>query len=274
MTRAGGFLLRWAVFAGLVAGWQLLAAYANQPYFPTPLDIAAAGRQMWFSGGVSTLFLSPGAIDNLLPSLGRVLGGWAVAAVIGVALGTALGLSRTAVDYAGPLFAFFRSLPLPALVPVFILLCRLGNQMVLTVIVFGAVWAVLLNTVDGVRSVDRVKIDTALVFRVPRAQWLLGVVLPAALPKIFAGLRVSLSQSVILMVVAELFAANGGLGGELRDAQNQFEFPEMWAVVVMLGVLGYALNTVLLLVQRRVLAWHFASARRNSDDGRLTRAGG
>ncbi|KAA2255926.1 ABC transporter permease [Solihabitans fulvus] len=272
MTRLRHFLLSWSVFLGLVVVWQFAAAYGQNVYFPTPLDIVSAAHQLWFSGPVSSLFLTKGAIDNLLPSLGRVTGGWAIAAVLGIAIGTALGLSRTAVQYAGPVFAFFRSLPLPALVPVFILLCRLGTQMVLTVIVFGAVWAVLLNTVDGVRSVDRVMTDTALAFQVPKPQWLLGIVLPAALPKIFAGLRVSLSQSVILMVVAELFAANGGLGGELRDAQTQFEFPSMWAVIVMLGVLGYTLNTVLVAVERRMLAWHFAAAGRLSDDRELVRA--
>jgi ABC-type nitrate/sulfonate/bicarbonate transport system permease component len=258
MTRLHGFVLRWAVFLVLVTCWQLVTAAIDHPYFPPPLEILAAGWQMWFSGTASTLFLSPDALGSLLPSIGRLVGGWLLAVAAGVVLGTALGLSRRLVDYTGPLFAFFRSLPLPALVPVFVLLCRLGTQMVLAVILFGAVWAVLLNTVDGVRTVDRVQLDTALAFRVPIARRLLGIVLPAALPKIFAGLRVSLSQSVTLMVVAELFAANGGLGGELRDAQDQFDFAQMWAVVVMIGVLGYTLNTVLLAVERRALAWHLS----------------
>ncbi len=85
--------------------------------------------------------------------------------------------------------------------------------------------------------------------------------LPAALPKIFAGLRVSLSQALLLAVVAELFAANGGLGDQLRDARNRFEFAEMWAVVVMLGVLGYLFNMILLAVEKRALGWHRAAGR-------------
>ena len=264
------FLLRWGVFLVVVTCWQLITAAIAHPYFPTPLEILDAARQMWLSGTAATLFLSPDAIDALLPSIGRLIGGWLLAVLAGVVLGTALGLSRRLVEYTGPLFAFFRSLPLPALVPVFVLLCRLGTQMVLAVILFGAVWAVLLNTVDGVRTVDRVQLDTALAFRVPLARRLLRIVLPAALPKIFAGLRVSLSQSVTLMVVAELFAANGGLGGELKDAQDQFDFAQMWAVVVMIGVLGYLLNTVLLAVERRALGWHPAAGGRRQP----ARAGG
>ena len=270
----GGFLLRWGVFAGLVVVWQLLTAAADNPYFPTPTRILAAGRDLWFSGPARHLFLSDAALENLIPSLYRVIGGWALAVLIGIAVGVALGLSRTLVDYFGPVFAFFRSLPLPALVPVFILLCRLGTQMVLAVIVFGAVWAVLLNTVDGVRSVDRGMIETARAFRISLPRRLLGIVLPAAAPKLFAGLRVSLSQAVILLVVAELFAANGGLGGQLQDARNQFEFPQVWAVVVMLGVLGYILNTALLAVERRALGWHVGAGRQVSRGSRLTRAGG
>ncbi len=176
-------------------------------------------------------------------------------------VGTACGLSRTVITVAGPLFTFFRSLPLPALVPVFVLICTLGTPMVLTVIVCGAVWAVLLNTVDGVRSVDRVTLETALAFRVPWPRRLVGVVLPAALPKIFAGLRVSLSQALLLAVVAELFAANGGLGDQLRDARNRFEFADMSAVVAMLGILGYLLNMILLAVEKRALGWHRAAGR-------------
>jgi ABC-type nitrate/sulfonate/bicarbonate transport system permease component len=256
LTGLHRFVLRWGVFLVLVTWWQLVTAAIDHPYFPPPLEILAAARQMWFSGTASTLFLSPDALDSLAPSIGRLLGGWWLAVLAGVVLGTVLGLSRRLLDYTGPVFAFFRSLPLPALVPVFVLLCRLGSQMVVAVILFGAVWAVLLNTVDGVRTVDRVQLDTARTFQIPAVRRLVGIVLPAALPKIFAGLRVSLSQAVTLLVVAELFAANGGLGGELQDARDQFDFAQMWAVVVMIGVLGYTLNTVLLAVERRALAWH------------------
>jgi len=259
MRAVRGFLLRWTAFAAVLVVWQLVATAAAHPFFPSPSEILAAADRMWFSGPASDAFLTAAARDNLASTIFRVLGGWAIAVVLGVILGVACGLSRTVLTAAGPLFAFFRSLPLPALVPVFVLICTLGTPMVLTVIVCGAVWAVLLNTVDGVRTVDRVQIETALAYRLPFSHRLVGIVLPAALPKIFAGLRVSLSQALLLAVVAELFAANGGLGDQLRDARNRFEFAEMWAVVVMLGVLGYLFNMILLAVEKRALAWHRAA---------------
>jgi ABC-type nitrate/sulfonate/bicarbonate transport system permease component len=256
------FLLRWGFFAAVVALWQWVAAAVYHPFFPAPDEILGAMGHRWLSGPPGSLFLTEAAFDGPLASLARVVGGWALAASLGVALGTLLGLSRPASVAAGPVFAFFRSLPLPALVPVFVLITTLGTQMVLTVVVFGAVWAVLLATVDGVRSVDPVQVETARVYRLPWPTRLFAVVLPAALPKVFAGLRVSLSQALILMVVAELFAANGGLGAQLRDAQNQFDFAALWAVLVVLGVFGYALNAALLAVERRALGWHRAASGR------------
>jgi ABC-type nitrate/sulfonate/bicarbonate transport system permease component len=123
------------------------------------------------------------------------------------------------------------------------------------------IWPVLLNTVDGARSVEDTQVATARVFRLPPGQWFFGVVLPAASPKIFAGLRVSLSLSLILMVISELAGATNGVGFQLTQAQQGFDYIMMWTIVVLLGVLGYLMNTVLMIVERRVLAWQPRTGR-------------
>jgi ABC-type nitrate/sulfonate/bicarbonate transport system permease component len=220
----------WALFAVAVASWQLAAESAQNVYFPTPWQIAHHGWRLWFVTDTMT--------EDILPSLAPVL-----------------GRTRTGMQYVGPLFAFFRAMPSPALLPVFIVLAGLGNDMKLALIVFGCVWPVLLNTIDGVRSVDAVKTDTARAFRTPRGQWVLMVVLPSALPKIFAGLRLSLAIAVILMVVSEMVGDTTGIGYRLRFAQTQFAFLDMWAWIVLLGIIGYGLNTALLTVERRALRW-------------------
>lgn len=175
--------------------------------------------------------------------------------MIGVSLGVALGRSQKAREYAGPLLTFMRSIPPPLLVPVFLLVFNVGTQMQVATIIFGVLWPIMLNSVDGARSVDATKFDTSAVFRIPKVQWVLGVVLPSAAPKIFAGLRVSLSLSLVLMVVSELVGTDNGIGSQLLVAQRQFDYPDMWAGIVLLGVLGYALNTVLLSFERKALAW-------------------
>lgn len=248
-------LQRWIALIGLLVIWQVGAGLANTVYLPPPTEIAKTGYQLWFTGPASQLFLTTTWFDDILPSLARCLGGWAIAAVIGVTLGTLLGRSRTAMDYVGPLFSFIRVIPPVTLIPVFLVLFGLYNEMKLATIVFGTIWPVLMNTVDGVRSVDPLQADTARAFRTARHRWITMVVLPAALPKIFAGLRLSLSIALLLMVVSELVGRTSGLGYQLIYAQRQFDFTIMWAWIVMLGVLGYALNSLLLAVERRALAW-------------------
>ena len=255
MRGVHGFLNRWLAFVGAVLVWELVTRLVQSPFFPPPSEIVGTARELWFSGPPSSLFLSSMVFDDVLVSIGRIAGGWLIAVVIGVSLGTALGRSRTALDYFGPLMAFMRAIPPPVLVPVFLVLLGIGTTMQITVIVFGVVWPIVLNTVDGVRSVDQVKVDTARTFRISRPQWVFGVVLPAALPKIFAGLRVSLSLALVLMVISELVGSTNGIGYQLVFSQRQFDFPPMWAGIVLLGVLGYTLNTLLLAVERRALSW-------------------
>ncbi|PRX50272.1 ABC-type nitrate/sulfonate/bicarbonate transport system permease component [Prauserella shujinwangii] len=259
MSTVLGFLRRWSLFLGLVVLWELATRLANDPFFPPPTTILQKIGELWFSGPVSRLFLTDDVYVDILPSLGRVLGGWSIAVVLGVGLGTALGRSRTGMDYVGPLFAFMRAIPPPTLIPVFLVLLSIGTTMKLTTIVFGSVWPILLNTVDGVRSVNATQRDTARSFRTPQRYWITLVVLPAALPKIFAGLRLSLSIALILMVVSEMVGVTDGIGFELIFSQQRFDFPAMWSWIVLLGALGYGLNALLLAVERRMLGWQQTS---------------
>lgn len=251
--RWAAFGTRWLVFACGVGLWQLATTAAPSGYFPTPIVIAQRMGQLWLSGSPGRFFLGRGVTADVLPSLGRMFGGWAVAGLLGVALGIGLGRSRLALDIFGPALAFFRAIPPPILLPVFLVLFHIGTPMELATIVFGVIWPTLLNTIDGVRAVDPVKVDTARVFRLSRARWIFGVLIPTAAPKIFAGLRISLSLALILMVISELVGATDGLGYQLTVAQGGFDFPTMWAVIVLLGIIGYLANSALLAVESRIL---------------------
>ncbi len=242
---------RWIVLLVLVGVWELAARRAGSIWFPPPTKIIDQGIELWFSGPDTAAAWT----DDILPSLARTLGGWLISVAIGIIVGTALGRSRHGMEYVGPLFAFMRAIPPVMLVPVFIVLFGLYTEMKLAVIVFGTVWPILLNTVDGVRTVDSVQTDTARSFRTPRHRWIGSVVLPAALPKIFAGLRVSMSIAVLLMVVSELVGKTSGIGNKLVSAQRQFDFTIMWAWIVLLGILGYGLNALLLVAERHMLRW-------------------
>jgi ABC-type nitrate/sulfonate/bicarbonate transport system permease component len=260
-SRLAGAASRWSVFLVAVGFWQVATTTLTPedyvPYFPAPSTIARTLYETWFSGPVSHGFLTGTAVDDLLPSLGRLLGGWALAAAVSIPVGVALGRSRHAIEYVRPLIHFARSIPATTLIPVFVVLFGFSTAMRVSVIVFGVVWPILLNAIEGARQVEPAQLDIARVFKLSGQARLWLVVVPAAAPRIFAGLRISLSLSIILMVTSELVGATDGIGFFLSNAKKGFELPEMWSAIVLLGVLGYLLNTALLVVERRVLGWQY-----------------
>lgn len=252
---ASAIALRGSVLLVVVAAWQATTMLVDDPVL-WPTFGAVAGR-LWESW-----IANPSAwVESLAPSLGRLLAGWLAAVVVGVSVGTLVGLSSRARDYAGPSIHFLRAIPPPALLPVFIVLLGIGDSMKVAIIAFGVVWPVLLNTADGVASVEPLLRDTGRAYRLGARDQLLRIVLPAAAPRIFAGLRVSLSIAVILMVISELVATVNGIGFELVQAQRSFRTLDVWATIVLLGIIGYVLNAVLGLVEARVLAWHRGASR-------------
>ncbi|MPY48665.1 ABC transporter permease subunit [Streptomyces sp. K1PN6] len=251
---ARGALLRWAVLAVAVLVWEAAARAHGSVYFPPPGRIVRHAYDLWFSGPVAHAFLTADAVDNILPSLGRMAAGFALAAVAGIALGVAVGRSRRAYALCNPVLQFARAVPPPALVPVFVVIFDFGTPMQLASIVFSAVWPVLINTAEGTRNTEPLRLDVAAVLRLNAAERLWLLFLPSALPRIFAGLRLSLSLSLILMVFSELLPGTAdGIGYTLTDAQSRSDLLTVWAVLLLLGALGYLLNTGLLTVERRLI---------------------
>jgi ABC-type nitrate/sulfonate/bicarbonate transport system permease component len=184
--------------------------------------------------------------------------------VIGILVGTLIGLSARARDYVNPIVQFLRAIPPPALLPLFIVLLGIGDVMKATMILFGVVWPILLNTADGVSSVEPLHRETGRVYRIGFRDELVRIILPSAAPKIFAGLRVSLSIAVILMVISEMVATVNGVGFELVQAQRSFRSLDVWATIVLLGIIGYALNALLGIIEGHVLSWHRGAMRTRS----------
>jgi len=260
-SKFAAIVQRWLVFVIFVLVWQWAATVVDQTVFPTPSAILGQVRTLWFSGPPSHLFLGSRVSDDILPSIERLATGWAIASVAGVVIGITLGLSSTLADYASGVLAFMRAVPPVMLVPVFIVLFHIGDTMQLATIIFGSIWPVLLNAVDGARSVDPIKRDTARAYRIGRVRWITTVVLPAAAPKIFAGLRINLAIALILMVVSEFVGSPNGLGYVITNAQDTFDYKSMWAGIALVSLLGFMLNRLLVAVEDRALAWHHSSTR-------------
>ncbi|GAA4058612.1 ABC transporter permease [Nonomuraea soli] len=259
-----GLLWYWLIPVTAVV-WEVSTRQLEAVYFPPPSVIVVRLHEMWFSGPLSQAFLTDEALDDLVPSLTRLFVGWAAAAAAGVVVGLMLGRSARLAALVEPLLHFGRSVPPSTLLPVFLLLFKIGTPMQVASIVYGVIWPVLINSMDGARYVDRQYIETGTVFRVSTTQRILRIILPAAAPKIFAGLRLSVSLALIMMVVSELVGSSEGIGHRLLEAQSEFDIPAMWAGIVLLGVLGIVLNSAFIAVERVVLSWHHQSRKAASD---------
>ncbi|RNL86090.1 ABC transporter permease [Halostreptopolyspora alba] len=231
----------------LIALWWGYSVVSASYYTATPGEIATTFGEVWFSERFMV---------DVVPSVGLLLAGFALAAVLGTTLGVVLGLSPNTRATVEPVLEFFRAIPPPVLVPLLMLLIGVNTPMKVAVIVSGCVWPVLLNTIEGVRGVDPVLADTCRCYGVRGRRWLTTLVLRSASPQIMAGLRQALAIAIILMVISEMFATTSGLGFSIVQFQRSFAIPEMWSGIVLLGLLGVTLSIMFAWVERRVLRWY------------------
>jgi ABC-type nitrate/sulfonate/bicarbonate transport system permease component len=249
-SRALSVVLEIAVPLALLALWAVWSSGSDTYYFPPLTDILQTFADTWVFERVGS---------DVVPSLVRLGLGYGIAVAVAVAVGLALGLSTPLRRATDPIVQFLRAIPPPALLPFGILVLGVGTSMKVFIIAFVCLWPVLLNTIDGVAGVDLTLRETAAVYRIGGRDRLLRVTLPAAAPQIFAGMRTSLSLALILMVISEMVASSNGIGYFVLQSQRSFAIPEMWSGILLLGILGYVLNAVFLLVERRVLRWHRGS---------------
>ncbi len=253
MSRA---VIGWSGAVLLLLLWQLLTVRSASLFFPTPLEILGNVRERWFSQGLTQGLVTDAFFVDVTPSLARLAAGLLIAWSVGITLGVLLGRVRKAAEFVEPLLHFMRALPGPVLLPLALVLVGTGTSMRVSLIAFGAVWPILFNTYSAVRQVPEGYLEAAKVARVGRAAMLFRVVLPAASTGIFAGIRVSTSLGIILLIASELVAASDGIGFGLSQSQRSFQFLDMWSFIVALSVLGYLSNLLLTAVESGVLRWH------------------
>jgi ABC-type nitrate/sulfonate/bicarbonate transport system permease component len=231
----------------LLTVWWVSTENSDSFYVPPLRTILSTFGEVWTADRL---------MADVWPSLWRLAAGYAIAVVVGVALGVLVGTYRSVRATLEPVLEFFRAVPPPVLVPVIMLFAGIDHTMKIVVIAVGTVWPVLLNTVEGVRAVDEVLSDTCRSYGLTGFARLRHLVLRAASPQIVAGMRQALSIAIILMVISEMFAASEGLGFFIVDAQRSFAIPEMWSGILLLGLLGFLLSLLFRFVENRALAWY------------------
>ena len=181
--------------------------------------------------------------------------GLALALVIGVVLGIAIGASRTIGDGASVVVEFLRPIPAVALIPLAILWFGIGTSMLRFVVAYAAVWPILVHTVYGIRGVDRMLYDVAASAGVTGAARVARVSVPAALPGIATGIRVSAAIALVVCVTAEFFFGTQGIGAYMQAQQAAYRIPELYAAVLLTGLIGLAIDAALRATQRHALFW-------------------
>lgn len=226
------------VTAILIAVWQAIANLKLLPpvFFPGP-DVTWKA----FIRGVTTGELLPAA----LTTLGHMLLGWTSAAVLGILLGGAIAGSAAMRTYCVPTLEFFRQIPSSAKLPIAMMILGMNDDMIVVIIAVGAVWPVLLSTIQGFSSVEPRLIDMARNLQLGRFAMFWKVGLPSALPDIFAGLRIGLTISLILAVVAEILTGLGGVGTLLQHAASLYRSSELFAGIMILSIIGLVCNFAL-----------------------------
>lgn len=247
-TRSVGRLLVWELWLPcvLVTCWWIASSGSTSPFYPPLRVIVDSFRSTWFGVGF---------LQDVVPSLSNLAVGLSIAVCLGVVVGLLLALSPMAAAVADPFVQFFRAIPSLALLPALFVLLGTGPEGKVAAIAFGTLWPVLLNTLDGVRSIDPGVRLTARSYRLPAPLLIGQVLLPGALPQIAIGVRTSLSIGIILMVGSEMFAASEGLGHFVIVAQQTFALADMWSGILLLGIIGYLLNLAYGLLERRLLRW-------------------
>ena len=233
----------------LIILWGLVSVgnFVNTTLFPSPWVV--------FSRLLS-LVTSIEFLSDIAITLNRMFLGFSLASFIGILMGIPLGYWKRVYRSIEFIVDFFRSIPATALFPLFLLLFGIGDKAKVAIVVFSCSLVVLVNTVYSVRNRSQLRTIAARLMGASELQILFYVVFPEALPGIFIGLRTSLSLSLVLVIVSEMFiGTTSGLGFKILDEHFRYRIPEMYAILLVVGLLGYFLNLLFYMVERRIVHW-------------------
>lgn len=176
--------------------------------------------------------------------------------IAGLVVGSLMGISRTTFAALEPTSEILRVIPMPALIPPAILFLGVGSGMKVAIVALAVFWPVMLNALHGVRGIDEALVETARTYWTSYARFVWSVVMPAALPLVAAGLRIDLAFALITTVVTEMIAGGEGIGLYIMTMQHAARMREVYAGLIALSVVGYALDRTLLALEHRWLAWY------------------
>ncbi|MEK6591955.1 MAG: ABC transporter permease [Pseudomonadota bacterium] len=252
--RAQGILLAIAFPVALVVLWHLLVVMSGTRLVPTPYRVGVMMYDFAF-GGVYDDAFSGTIVIHLLASMQRVYGGFALAIIIGIPLGLLIGKVRIIRQMLDPTLSLLRPIPVTAWLPLSMIFFGLGPRSAVFLVFLGAFYPILLNTIFGVRSVDLRLFEAASMLGCDGSRMFRQVVLPAATPSIFNGLRLAHGFAWILIVVGEMTGVPTGLGSVIMDGRTLSRTDLVITGMIVIGVAGFITDRIIVSINNRVLRW-------------------
>ncbi|MEA3132669.1 MAG: sulfonate transport system permease protein [Gammaproteobacteria bacterium] len=234
----------------LLAAWTLATRahwFSDQILVP-PQAVLDAFRELWDSGELP---------DALKISLYRLLLGFGVGGLAGVALGVLLATSRQAEIYLGPTFQVLRQVPTLALTPMFILLFGIGETLKIVIILKSTIYPVAIATLEGVRGIPREYIEVGRAYRLRPWTRFRRVIFPATVPPVLTGVRIALGRSWMVLVAVELLAADTGIGQMMQIGRQMLRLDIVMVGVIVTGAIGFGFDRGLRVLERTLLPWKY-----------------
>jgi ABC-type nitrate/sulfonate/bicarbonate transport system permease component len=228
-----------------LAAWQLFGS-STSPYYPRPSTWWTGLTGLWSSG-------------SLLPAIGSTLETFAIslviATILGALIGTLIGAWRLAHRALNPTLEFLRAMPSATVVPIFVLLIGYDQKMKVTVVVFTAIWPIMLNTMSAVRNINPLLLDTAASLHLSGFDRARKVLFPSLLPAILLGVRVAAPVTLIITLLVEILTAVNGVGALIATAQRNFQSAAVFGLVIVAGLFGLLVNAIVALIEGYVFRY-------------------
>ena len=254
---AGSTVLRLAkpllAFALLLGVWELAPRFGlvDEVFLPPFSTVVQAFAELAGNGQLA---------EHASASLTRSVTGFSFALVIAVPVGIAIAWYKPVSDFLNPVLELFRNTAALALLPVFVLILGIGETSKIALIGYATFFPILLNTITGVRTVDPLLVKSAVSLGFSPLRLFQKVILPAAIPSIFTGIRMAAAGSILVLIAAEMIGARAGLGYLITAAQQNFQIPQMYAGIVAISLIGLGFNFALVALERRLSRWRTSPA--------------
>lgn len=231
----------------LILFWELMVFSSDPPVYLPPIS-SVVSKLIY-------LLTTKEFLVHVIYTLYRCTLGFLIAVLIATPFGILLGMNKKLYRLCYFMIEFFRPLPSASIIPIAILFLGIYDTMKVFIIVFGSMWPILINTIDGVRGLDNQFLKVAKVFGVDNKKILKKIIFPLILPNIFTGIKVSIAISLILAITVEMIIGGEGIGFFILDAERGFQFKEMYAGVLLIGIIGYLVNTAFLILEKSIIFW-------------------